>query len=49
MLINKLNEADLKQMFAEFETESIWELSSKVTNFLLDKRRRNRVAKRFEA
>ncbi|EDQ91594.1 uncharacterized protein MONBRDRAFT_23653 [Monosiga brevicollis MX1] len=27
--INKLNEADLKQMFAEFETESIWELSSK--------------------
>ena len=41
------NPADLKKYFAEFETESIWELSSKITNFLIDNGRRKNVTKAF--
>jgi hypothetical protein len=47
--LNGMKDAELKQYFAEFETESMWELSSKVTNFLLDNRRRKRVTGSFKA
>jgi hypothetical protein len=47
--LNAMKDAELKQYFAEFETESMWELSSKVTNFLLDNRRRKRVTGSFKA
>ena len=40
--------AKLKQLYGEFETESIFELSSKITNYLLDKQRRDRVANDFK-
>jgi hypothetical protein len=46
--LNGMKDAELKQYFAEFETESMWELSSKVTNFLLDNRRRTRVTTSFK-
>lgn len=46
--LNGLAAADLKRLFAEFETESQWELSSKITNFILDKQRRDRVADGFK-
>ena len=52
-IIVKLNELysskpnEIKQLFAEFETESLFELSSKITNYLLDKSRRDRVANEF--
>lgn len=39
--------AKMKQLYAEFETESIFELSSKITNYLMDKQRRDRVATEF--
>lgn len=39
--------AKLKQLYSEFETESIFELSSKITNYLMDKQRRDRVATQF--
>lgn len=51
MVIVKLNKADpseVKRLFAEFETESMWVLSSKITNFLLDKSRRDRVADAYK-
>lgn len=52
MVIQKLNakdfkQSDLKQAMAEFETDSIWELSSKITNFIIDKRRRDAVYTKF--
>lgn len=40
--------AKMKQLYAEFETESIFELSSKITNYLMDKGRRDRVANEFK-
>jgi hypothetical protein len=40
--------AKLKQLYAEFETESLFELSSKITNYLMDKQRRDRVATDFK-
>ena len=40
--------AKMKQLYAEFETESIFELSSKITNYLIDKTRRERVATNFD-
>ena len=46
--LNALSVADTKRLFAEFETESVWELSSKITNFILDKARRDRVADGFK-
>ena len=47
MMTEKGGGAQLKQLYAEFETESIFELSSKITNYLLDKQRRDRVAGDF--
>jgi hypothetical protein len=41
-------DAQMKQLFAEFETESIFELSSKITNYIFDKGRRDRVAGEFK-
>ena len=51
--LNKLSRdaggtAKLKQLYAEFETESNFELSSKITNYLMDKQRRDRVANEFK-
>jgi hypothetical protein len=40
--------AKMKQLYAEFETESNFELSSKITNYLMDKTRRDRVANEFK-
>ena len=40
--------AKMKQLYAEFETESLFELSSKITNYLMDKQRRDRVADQFK-
>ena len=40
--------AQLKQLFAEFEAESLLELSSKITNYLLGKSRRDKVATDFK-
>ena len=40
--------AKMKQLYAEFETESLFELSSKITNYLMDKQRRDRVADEFK-
>lgn len=40
--------AKMKQLQAEFETESIFDLSSKITNYLMDKGRRDRVANDFK-
>ena len=45
--LNDLEPHELKKYFAEFETESIWELSSKITNFLIDNGRRKGVTKAF--
>jgi len=45
--LNLLTSAELKKYFAEFETESLWELSSKITNFLIDNGRRKNVTKTF--
>jgi len=45
--LNLLTSAELKKYFAEFETESLWELSSKITNFLIDNGRRKGVTKAF--
>ena len=38
----------MKQLYAEFETDSLFELSSKITNYLMDKQRRDRVATDFK-
>ena len=40
--------AKMKQLYAEFETESNYILSSKITNYLMDKGRRDRVANEFK-
>ena len=40
--------AKMKQLYAEFETESNYTLSSKITNYLMDKGRRDRVANEFK-
>ena len=41
----KVNE--LKQLYADFDTESLWELSSKLANYLVDKRRRDGISASF--
>jgi hypothetical protein len=54
-ILGKLNDisrkpggsAKMKQLYAEFETESNYTLSSKITNYLIDKGRRDRVANEF--
>jgi hypothetical protein len=40
--------AKMKQLYAEFETESNFILSSKICNYLMDKGRRDRVANEFK-
>ena len=40
--------AKMKQLYAEFETESNYTLSSKICNYLMDKGRRDRVASDFK-
>lgn len=39
--------ADLKQRMAEFETDSVFELSSKMANYILDKKRKDNVYKLY--
>ena len=48
LLANASGNAKLKQLYAEFETDSIFELSSKITNYMMDKQRRDRVATSFD-
>lgn len=40
--------ARLKQLYADFETESVWELSSKITNHVIDSTRRARAGTEFK-
>jgi len=40
--------AQLKQLYAEFETDSVFELSSKIANYKTDKARRVRVDDMFD-
>lgn len=39
---------ELKRLYAEFDTESDWELSSEITNFIMDSSRRDRVKGSFK-
>jgi len=52
LVIAKLNsikdERELKQLMSDFEEDSIYELSGKIANHMIDKTRRERVAISFD-
>ena len=38
---------EIKKLYSEFETDSMWTLSSKIANHVIDKSRRDKVASTF--
>ena len=46
--LTQLPESEIKKLYSEFETESLFELSSKIANHLNDKERRERVSDKFK-
>ena len=43
-----MKEPEIKKLYSEFETDSLWTLSSKITNHIIGKDRRDKVSKEFE-
>lgn len=39
--INGKTDSELRELMARFDSESTWDLSSKITNYVLDQRKRN--------
>lgn len=46
-VINGLKDSQLKQLYSDFETDSQYELSSKIANYLLTKDRKERITDTF--
>ena len=42
------NESEIKQLMADFSADNTFDLSSKITNYLLDKKRRDKVTDSFK-
>lgn len=45
--LNKMTKLELKQMLADFESSGVMDLSSKISNFLVDKHRRDQANTKF--
>lgn len=38
---------ELKKLFAQFETDSVWELSGRITNYILDQKRKKTISDKY--
>ena len=46
--LNKMGEDELRQYMAKYEADSVWELSAKMANFLIDQQRKANTLKKLK-
>ena len=47
--LNSATEDELRAYMAKYESDSVWELSAKITNFLIDQRRKANTLAKIES